>query len=635
MANSIFGIATGALSAAQAGLATTSHNIANVNTPAYSRQQTVQETAIPRFTGAGFFGAGVQVATIQRVYSDFLAVQARDTRSQASAAETLSTQLASLDNLLSDDAAGLAPALADFFAGVQGVAANPNDPAARQALLSRADSLAARFHSIDDRLEGMRRDANMRARGAVDEINSYASQIALLNRRIGEASAQASQGQPPNDLLDQRDGLLTDLNKVIGATAVAQSDGSINVFIGNGQAIVNGEIAQPLVAFADPESPQDTAIGMRVGASQLQFRPAELSGGSLGGLLAFRETDLPAARNALGRIAESLAADFNAQHELGQDRNGALGGAFFNAGAPQALARSANAGNGQLSVAVSSYQALTTSSYRVSYDGANYNVLRLADGVTRSFAALPQTVDGLDIALASGAPAAGDSWRLEPTLSGAAGFAVLVRDVNAIAAAAPIRTSTAPANTGRGAISAGAVNAPPPPNANLQQTVTITFTSAGTFDVSGTGTGNPAGVAYVPGMTVTYNGWSATLDGAPATGDRFTVSANSGGVSDNRNAQRLAALQTQRGLEGGTASYSSANSELVSLIGNRAREAQIASSAQAQLADTASAGQQALSGVNLDEEAANLLRYQQAYQAAGKALQIADSLFSTLLDLGK
>lgn len=634
MTTSILGIANTGLNAAQAGLVTTSHNIANVNTPGFSRQAAVQGTQVPTYSGAGFLGTGVLVTTVRRAYSEFLDLQVRDTAAQSAAADELQAQLKGIEDLLADPAGGLARALNDFFAGVNAVAANPSDTAARQALLSGADSLVARFQALDARLEALRGGVNVQIEATVTSINGYAARVADLNRSIMAAAGQGAQGQVPNDLLDQRDTLLRELSREIGAAAVAQSDGSINVFLSNGQALVVGGSAYALGTQRDPESPQDLMLGIRSGPMLLRTRAADVTGGRLAGLLEFREHDLPEARNALGRIAVAFAAQFNDQHQLGQDRNGAPGAAFFASGAPAAAPSTLNAGTAQLAVAVADLSALTTSSYRAAWDGTNWNVTRLADGAVQRFAALPQAVDGVTISLASGTPAPGDVFRIEPTAAGASGIGVLIRDVTRIAAAAPIRTASAAANTGTGTISAGAVNAPPPPDANLQQTVTITFTAAGTFDVTGTGTGNPTGVAYTDGALISYNGWTIALSGVPAAGDTFTVQANTGGLSDNRNMLALAGLQTQRMLDGGAASFGDAYSVLTSQVGNRGRAAQISSEALTRLADQAYAAQQSLSGVNLDEEAASLLRYQQAYQAAGKALAIASSLFNTLLDIG-
>lgn len=634
MATSILGIATTGIAAARAGLSTTAHNIANVNTEGFSRQGVVQSTPVPAYTGAGYLGAGVSVATVRRAWNEVLEAQAHAADSRAAAAAELAAQLRALDDLLADPQAGLAPALNDFFAGLNELAAHPADSAARQAFVSRAEALAARFRGLDARLAELRTRANRQTEETIASVNATAARIAELNRRILEAGALGARMQPPNDLLDARDLLVRELGREIGATAVAQSDGSLNVFVGGGQAIVVGGHAYALAARADPESPQDVALELDTGGTSVPLRSADFSGGRLGAVLEFRDRDLAAARNALGRIAIALAEQMNAQHRLGQDLDGQMGAALFAAGAPAVAARATNAGNAQLAATLADASALTTSAYRATWDGSAWQVERLSDGTAWSFASLPQTVDGVTLALASGTPAAGDSFRIEPTAAGAAEFALLVRQPRQIAAAAPVRAATSPANTGSGTVRALAVNAPPPPDPNLAQTVTITFTGPNTFDVSGTGTGNPTGLAYTSGAPIQFNGWTLTLEGAPAAGDVFIVQANAGGSGDNRNALALAALQDARGIENGAASYGEAWSALVGAAGSRAREMQVNEQALARLAAQAEASRQELSGVNLDEEAANLLRYQQAWQASAKALAIAEALFASLLELG-
>lgn len=634
MATSILGIATSGVVAARAGLATTAHNIANVHTEGYSRQSTVQRTPVPAYSGAGFFGAGVTVATVRRAYSEVLEAQARAAAAHAAAAAELASSLRALDDLLADPQAGLAPALDEFFRGLNEVAAHPADAASRQALLARAQALAARFRGLDARLTEMRTRANRQIEENVAAVNATAARIAELNRRILEAGALGAQLQPPNDLLDQRDQLLRELGREVGATAVAQSDGSLNVFTAGGQALVVGGTAYALSVRADPESPQDVALALAAGAVPVPLRAADVAGGRLGALIEFRDGDLAAARRSLGRIAIALAEQMNARHRLGQDLDGAPGGELFAAGAPAVWARATNTGNAALAATLADASALSASAYRVLWDGAAWQVTRLADGAAWSFAALPQTIDGVALALAAGVPAAGDSFRLEPTAAGAADFALRLHHPRQIAAALPVRAATSAGNSGGAAVSALAVNPPPPPDPNLTQTVTITFTGPGTFDVSGTGTGNPSGVAYTSGVPISFNGWSLTITGTPAAGDIFTVQANTGASADNRNMLALAALRDARGIEAGAASYGEAWATLVGAAGSRARELQVNETALGRFAEQAEAAQQALSGVNLDEEAANLLRYQQAWQASAKALAIADALFARLLELG-
>ncbi len=640
----LYSIGAGALNNAQIQVTTAGHNIANANTPGYSRQEANQTTNTPSFSGVGFIGQGASVSNITRVYDAFLGQQVRQANSQASEASTYLDRMQHVDSMVGDPSAGLTPALMDFFQGMQAVAASPADMSARQSLLSSAQSLASRFHSLDTQLSDLRSQTNLDIQASVTSINTLAGQIAALNDSIALSSASAGTGQQPNDLLDQRDTLVAELNKEIRADVVAGSNGTYSLFLTNGQALVLGTQAYTLGTVADAENIRDTQVTISVGATQMRLRPQDLSGGKLGGLMAFRQGGLTDAQNALGRIAIAVAESVNAQHQLGMDLNGDLGGDFFTAGG-SSVSVVANAGNNatvntQVSATIADYTALEPSDYRLVYDGTDYILTRLSDGTATNLgAALPATVDGMTITLDSvdapaTEPATGDQFLLSPNRSGATNFAVVLSDLRTVAAAAPIRTATGAGNTGSGAVSAGTVN-PLPLNADLQNTVTITFVDATHFDVVDAVNGAlAANVLYTSGSDVTYNGWTMQISGQPAAGDIFTVSANGNGWGDNRNARLMAALQTQT-LINGSASYSTAYAQLVSQVGNKTHELQVSSESQSNLATAANNAQSTLSGVNLDEEASNLMRYQQAYQAAAKIVSIAGVLFDTILNIDR
>ncbi|GIK25809.1 MAG: flagellar hook-associated protein FlgK [Betaproteobacteria bacterium] len=640
MGSSVFNIGVSGLAAAQAGLLTTGHNISNATTPGFNRQQTIQSTNTPQFTGAGYFGQGTNVVTVRRIYNQFLSTQALSAQTRLSELNAYADQIRQVDGLLADSSVGLSSALNEFFRGVHEVAANPSSIPARQSMLSMAQALVGRFQSVDGRLNEIRDGVDTQLGSTVADINSYSTQIAALNQRIILAQA-AGPTQPANDLLDQRDHLVAQLNQQVRVTTLTESDGSLSVFVGNGQAVVIGAQSFGLATMQSGEDASRMTVGITLPSGGTAALPESmLSGGTLGGLLAFRSESLDTAQNALGRIAVGIAETFNAQHRLGQDLTGALGGNFFAAPPPQVIYPNnpVNGGTASIGVAVASANSLTTSDYRLTANGGgNYTLTRLSDNATL-FAAttLPQTVDGLTISLAAGAANAGDSFLIQPTRTAATNIAVALTDARSIAAAAPIRTSASNSNTGTGTIGAGSVNGPPPVNANLTQTVTLTFDNPPTtFDVAGTGTGNPANVAFTAGGSISYNGWTIQISGTPAAGDVFTISANSAGVSDNRNALLLAGLQTGKTLAGGTASYQSAYAQIVSDVGNKTREIQVTATAQESVLKQAEDAQQSMSGVNLDEEAANLLRYQQAYQASGKMIEIASKLFDTLLSMGR
>lgn len=630
----IFGIGVSALNAAQAGLMTTEHNIANASTPGYSRQQIVQVANIPQLTGAGYLGQGVNVSTVTRVFNNFLNTQLLQQQAQSSQLSTYYTQIQQINNVIADPVAGLQPSIQGFFSAVNGVASAPSSQPARQAMLSSAQTLTARFQSLNQQLTDMNTSANGQITSSVTSINSYAQQIANLNHSI--SVAEAATGQTPNDLLDQRDQLVSQLNQIVQTSVIKQSDGTYNVFIGNGQGLVVGNQAYSLQTVQSVTDPTklDVAYSASNG-SVTRIQQSSLQGGSLGGLLAFRDQTLTDTQNTLGQIAIGLASTFNDQQNLGQDLNGAMGSNFFTVPSPVVNSNTNNTGTAVVSATISNAASLTGSDYTLGYDGTNYTVTRLSDNTTTTSATLPLTVDGVTIST-SATPNAGDSFLIRPTVNGARDINVAITDPSKIAAAVPVASTAALANTGTGTIAAPSVNTTPPANASLQDTVTITFNSpATTFNVVDTTTATTLGsnIAYTAGQSITYNGWTTQISGTPGANDVFTVSANSNATTDGNNALLLAGLQTKNTLLGGTASYEATYGQLVSQVGSKTNELQVTSQAQANMVTQTTQAQQSISGVNLDEEAANLIRYQQAYQAAGKAIQIASTLFDTVLNL--
>jgi flagellar hook-associated protein 1 FlgK len=651
MASSILSVGQSALTAAQVGLSTTGHNIANAATPGYNRQLVVQGAALPQSFGFGFMGQGVEVSTVKRVYSEYLGSQVRTAQATKSALDSHYAQLRPIDNLLADPASGLSPTLQGFFSGIQELSSNPASIPSRQAALSAAETLASRFHSLAGRLTEMGQGVNTQVTASVSLINTYAQQIAQLNDTIDRA--QSVTGRSPNDLLDQRDQLILDLNKEIKATVVKQGDGAYNVFIGNGQPLVVGGTPSQLTTIASPTNPEKIEVAYQTPSGPVIVSAASLAGGKLGGVLEFRSESLEPAQNALGRIAIGLASSFNAQHQLGVDLNGDAGGDFFTVASPVVSANNGNTGSADATASISDANALTTSDYRLQFDGTDYTLTRLSDNTVTAIAGFPQTVDGIVVNL-TGTADAGDSFLIRPTIDGASSFSVAITDPKLIAAAAalpnpPVDTAAASTNTGTAAISAGTVDSSYAP---LSAAVTLTY-SLGTNELSGfpanedvtvsiggvdtvyPGSAPAPAVAYVDGATISFGGISFTLSGVPGDGDSFSVESNSVGPGDNRNALLLGALQTANNMNGSTTTFQGAYSQLVSQVGNQTRELDVTSSAAGKLLSESTLSLQNESGVNLDEEATNLLRYQQAYQAAGKVMQIASQMFDVLLSLGR
>jgi len=667
MATGILNVGISGLSAAQMGFQTTSHNISNASTDGYNRQSIVQTTNTPLSFGSGFLGQGTNVQTVQRVYSQFLSNQVLSAQTTASQMSSYLEQISQIDNMVGDSSAGLTPALASFFKGVQEAAANPSSISSRQSMLSSAQSLVSQFNALDERLTSIRSGLNTQISSQVTTINAYAAKIADINKNIIAANATGD-GQPPNDLLDQRDQIVTELNKVIRVQTVTQSDGSYSVFIGNGQPLVIGTQASNLLATASTDNPEQMTIAMQssTNGTPIILPDSLISGGTLGGLVAFRSETLDAVQNGIGRIALTLAKNINDQSALGMDLDGKLGGKVFNltntVSAP--LANTNNLGTGTPSFQISNYAQLSTSDYRLSYDGSNYALTRLSDNTVTNVGSGPTltTVDGLTINTASGMPSAGDSWLIQPTRNAAKNLSMAMTDARAVALAAPIRTSTALTNTGNGTVDAGTMVSTTTPataaaafatQGALTPPILIKFDSPATsytvYDNS-----NPSAPAALEGpITFTTGsdvfptpggldyGYRIKISGAPASGDQFTVNYNSNGTSDNRNGVLMGALQTSNTMEStasapntGTASYQAAYSQLVSFVGSKTNEVTVIGDAQTKLVEQATATVQSLSGVNMDEEAANLLRYQQAYQASSKIISIAGKLFDDILALG-
>ena len=638
---SIFSIATSGLLAYQAMLRTSGNNVANANTPGYSRQRVEVSTLTPQLGGAGYLGNGVGVDTVERYYDRFLTDRLVATTSTMERYDTYGQFAGRVADLLGDPTAGLNGGLETFFSAVQGVADNPGSIPERQLMLTEAEALAARFSYIDDQLQGMRRELNGQLEATVAEINTLSQSIADINEDIVVASGQAG-GNAPNDLLDRRDQMIQDLARLVSVKTVTQDDGSVNVFIGNGQSLVTGFTAAALSVTGSKYDGDIKEISYSVGGSTTPIT-SNISGGRLGGLLAFRDDILEPSRNAVGRIGVVLAQTFNQQHKLGMDLNGNMGGDFFDSASPAVNADPSNSGSATLAVSydLSSIQDLTTQDYILSYDGSNWS-LKTTDGTAVSMSgsgtsASPFNFDGVDVVV-SGTASAGDSFLIRPTRDGARDFGLALGDVRAIAAAAPVRVTEAtdanglPTNTGDGSFRLQSVTSD---FTTLSGSITFTFDDT-TNTFSYTDGGSLSGtISYDPaadnGSTYTVGEVSFRVTGTPDNGDSFVVSSNTGGAGDNANALALAALQTADKLEGGTTNLQGAYGQLIGDMATQTRQAEINYDAQQALNRQAQAARDSLSGVNLDEEAANLIRYQQAYQAMARVVTVADTMFQTLL----
>ncbi len=665
MGGSTLQVGISGLAAFQRSLSTIGHNISNANTEGYSRQRVDLTARNPSPSSAGFIGNGVTVESVRRFYDSFAVSQVRS-RSAATEYFTTYKSLASqVDNLLADPDAGVSSALNSFFDAVQGVADDPSSVSAREVMLTEGQGLVDRFQTLDDWLQDLGKNANDRIVSKVGEINSLARNIANMNNDIIVASGLGA-GQPPNDLLDKRDKLLDDLSKLISVKIVEGTGNSINVYVGNGQSLVLDTNYMQLEAGIDPDDPENYQVSYQMPNGTSYPVTDTLTGGELGGVIAFRNEILNPTRNKLGRLAMGIAMTFNEQQKLGVDLDGLLGDNFFEEPLPEAVPGVNNTGGETLTVTVDDITAITTADYTLSYNGTNYVLTNQDDGSTTNLtiasAGPPivfDPVDGLSFEL-SNTPAVGDEFFIRPTRGAARTFELAMDNPNRIAAAGPLLTRIDNGNLGDATISEATVvdftNAalttspgsltppvlivfddPPVPTAPATLSYSIYDNSTPgapvlleaniSYDVNDPTNGHdifpsPGGLDY---------GYTVRIDGEPQPGDQFTVEFNSNGVSDNRNALLLADLQQKGTLIGGNATYSDVYNEAVVYVGNRTRQAEINQQAQTALLDEATSMREAVSGVNLDEEAANLLRYQQAYAAAAQVITAADQLFQTLL----
>ena len=529
----------------QRSLDTTSHNIANVNTDGYSRQRVELGTRPAEFTGAGYIGQGVNIATVSRSYDQFITNQLTSSTSAFAETHTFSTLASQVDNMVSDEATGLSPTLKSFFNAVNEVANDPSSLPARQVMVSEAESLAQRFNTVSARFEDLRHQTNNQMQATVDDINAFAEGVATLNGKIVIASSRTSGGQLPNDLLDQRDALLTKIAEKTSISTIAQQDGSIGVFIGKGQSLVLGASVAKLSlaeSSVDPAHKNILVDGQDISK--------QITGGELSGTLKFRDEVLEPAQQQLGLVAAGFAVQFNAVHTAGFDLNGNKGTDMFGLGAVPVVPAPGSTGSIAVVYDPANTGNLKPSDYRLDYNGTAYSLTRLSDKtlitLPGTFPGTPASVEGMTITQGA-LPTGVSSFLIRPAFDAAKKVTALLTDPLKIAA-------------------------------------------AGT-------TGGP---------------------GSPAPGD-------------NKAALNLAGLEKKSALLGGKATVNGAYGQLVAKVGTLTHAAKIGSSAQEVLFNQAKQARENLAGVNLDEEAANLIKFQQSYQAAAQVIAIANSLFDTLI----
>jgi flagellar hook-associated protein 1 FlgK len=627
-------LGAGSLQNWQSALNTTGHNIANANTEGYSRQTVELGTARALRFGFGYVGQGAEIVSIERASNSFVTSQVRNFTSSASQYETFVQFSSRVDDILANSQNSLSVSMERFFNAASDVAASPSTLPERQALIGEGDNLVARQQSFNALLQDLNSEINNAIGLRVTEINGIASSISEINQLILNTN---NSGGTPNDLLDQRDRLVVQLSTKISTSVIEQNDGSFNVLIGKGQALVIGAVPTELEVRFNQFDSSRLEIGIKglIGNDSSQF----VKGGELQGLLDFRSRVLNPAQTQLGVLALGMGETINAQHKVGVDLNGVLGGNIFAPIAISVAPEGFNAGTSGPVVTLTDASEVRASDYSLDYNGTQWQLTRLSDSTSVSGAG-PLVLDGMSVDVSAGVPVSGDSFRINPGHDAAVNFAMAISDPRKIAAASPVIADTPLANVGIGILTdlkVAANNTLP-----LAAPISLTFNAnAGGAGISGFDVvGGPGGsILYDPAtdgagkaFTFATQGVSFTLANTPQPGDSFTITNNTGAFGDNRNIVQIGELQYASTLNGGKNSYQEFYGGLVAQVGVISNQAGSNLTIENSLLNQATDYRDSISGVNLDEEAANLLRYQQAYQASAQMIKIADQLFQTLIN---
>ncbi|MFZ1625946.1 MAG: flagellar hook-associated protein FlgK [Gammaproteobacteria bacterium] len=620
-----------ALLAAQRALQATSNNIANANTEGFVRQRVdfVEQPGTP--LGGYTLGSGVSVGSVTRIYDQFLTDNLRTATSLEQRADAFNDFAARINTVLGNPDTGVNTAVQRFFNQVEALGRDPTSAAQRNQLLLEGENLAERLQQMDGQLSGISSEVNSRLGLAAGTINTLAGQVADLNGQIMAAGSSAA-----SDLLDRRDVALKQLGAQINITTIRQNDGSVNVLVGSGQSLVLGTNSARLATMPDQYDGSRMQLAISTNNGPLQNISGKVSGGTVGGLLSFRNDVLDSARRDLGLLATGLGDAFNTQHRAGVDQAGNMGGDFFALGSPVVSGSTANTGTAAASAAITDASALAGRDYELRFNGSSWSVIdntahTPVTATGSGTGADPLLFAGLSFSV-SGSPAAGDKFMLRPVANAADEFRVMLTEPAAIAAAAPLSSRIAAGNASQANVSSAVVTNSADPK--LRTPATIRFVSPTSYVVfTGGGADQVGPLPYTSGADISFAGWTTRVSGTPATGDEFLVEPTTGGSGDNSNALALASVSQRGFFANGTQSVIDLGADIVASVGSTANRASNEVLIQQSLREQSEIDLENVSGVNLDEEAANMLRYQDAYLAASKVVSIADGLFQNLLQI--
>ena len=575
MGNGMLGIAVSGLNAFQRSIETTSHNISNVNTEGYSRQRVELATTLPEFSGAGYMGTGVKTTNIARSYDQFINGQLRSSTSAFGEVDHYKSYASQVDNLLADSTTGMESVIQGFFNSVNDVANDPSSVAVREVMLSEAKNLSHRFATIGERFEELKAQINSDLKTMTQTINSYTEGIADLNKRISADLGRVNGQKEPNDLMDKRDTLLRKLSELVDVTVIPQDSGMVTVVMNNGQSLVMDGVATKVGTQSHEFDPTKLDIILIPEGEEPQVITNRISGGKLAGALRFRDEVLEPAQQKLGAIAAGIAMEVNAVHETGFDLDGNAGQAFFKFNGVTevpAIAVSTNTSTAIVKAAFNNINTNPAGASSADLDTSDY--LLKYDGASYTLTRMSdETV--IPLIASAGLPAI-----LTPTnpTDKLPGITLEINSVPAVDDQFFIRPTYQAVN-----------------NLTLNTIDPRKIAAATNLDADG--------VTLLPGAM----------------------------PGDNRNALSLAALANKSSMLGGTASFQETYGQVVSKVGGLTHAADISATAQESLLERANEARENISGVNLDEEAANLIKFQQSYQAAAQAISTASSLFDSVL----
>lgn len=637
---SLMNIGTRALQANQLALQVTGNNIANVSTPGYSRQNVVMQNLPGQYTGSGFIGKGVDVKTIERKLDDYLTRQSDVASSSYSLDKTRAEKFKQLETIFETGPNGLGAAVSEMMNAFADVAATPTDLTARSVALTRLDETASRFVATSNRIGDLQKSIEIEAANKIDVVNNLAKNIADINVQI---SRTFGIGQPPNDLLDRREQMVREMNQYVKTTSIMASDGTLGVFLSSSQPLVLNSTVGKL-SLQDDNFGDKTQKKLVITRNNTDFTLEEssLGGGEIAGLLKFQNTDLSEARNLLGRMAVTITTELNKQHKLGLDLDGNIGTdvlkpVVFNGENILKPSDGSNTQGLELGLSVKNAANLTPSDYLLSFDtDSTGKIIRQSDGKVFSFptsganGTMIAEVDGLEFSITSSGvtPAQGDYFLFKPFSSASANMGSLFSTPRALAVASPVVGAMGTNN--KGSLQQTSLRALSNTSADLPK-VTISFTSATSYtrsDIPGT-------FAYLPGSPISSADWELVLQGAPQNGDTFSVhdikdpSIRADYKFNSGNAFAMMGLRDKPLFDNATLTDGYAS--LISQIGVRTQSANYSAEVSSNISQNLETARTGVSGVNLDEEAAKLLQYQQAYQASSKMIQISQTLFDNLM----